>query len=50
LYGSRFLPRAIAILLAADGLAYLLDSSTDFLAPSLAAYLTPWIQLPAPVA
>jgi hypothetical protein len=50
LYRSRFLPRAIAILLAVDGLAYLVYSFTDFLAPSLAAHLTPWIQLPAPLA
>jgi hypothetical protein len=49
-YRSRFLPRAIAVLLAVDGLAYLVYSFTDFLAPSLAADLTPWIQLPAPLA
>jgi uncharacterized protein DUF4386 len=50
LYRSRFLPRAIAILLAIDGLAYLVYSFTDFLAPSVAAHVTPWIQLPAPLA
>jgi Domain of unknown function (DUF4386) len=50
LYRSRFLPRAIAVLLAVDGLAYLVYSFTDFLAPDWAAHLTPWIQLPAPVA
>jgi hypothetical protein len=49
-YRSRFLPRAIAILLAVDGLAYLVYSFTYFLAPSLAAHLTPWIQLPPPLA
>ena len=49
-YRSRFLPRAIAILLAVDGLAYLVYSFTDFLAPGYAAHLTPWIQLPAPLA
>src|SRR5919202_4584302 len=44
---SRFLPRAIALLLAIDGLAYLVYSFTDFLAPGFAAQLVPWIQLPA---
>jgi hypothetical protein len=34
-YKSGFLPRAIAILLAVDGLAYLIYSFTDFLAPQL---------------
>jgi hypothetical protein len=47
---SRFLPRAIAVLLAVDGLAYLTYSFTDFLAPGWAPHLTPWIQLPAPLA
>ncbi len=47
---SRFVPRAIAVLLAVDGLAYLVYSFTDMLAPSFAAQLTPWIQLPAPLA
>jgi hypothetical protein len=50
LFRSRFVPRAIAVLLAVDGLAYLVYSFTDFLVPSLAAHLTPWIQLPAAVA
>jgi hypothetical protein len=50
LFRSRFVPRVIAVLLAVDGLAYLVYSFTDFLAPSLAAHLTPWIQLPAPLA
>jgi hypothetical protein len=47
---SGFLPRTIAVLLAVDGLAYLGYSFSDILAPTLAAQLTPWIQLPAPVA
>jgi hypothetical protein len=47
---SGFLPRTIAVLLAVDGLAYLVYSFCDILAPTLAAQLTPWIQLPAPVA
>jgi hypothetical protein len=50
LFRSRFVPRAIAVLLAVDGLAYLAYSFSDFLAPSLAAHLTPWIQVPAPLA
>ena len=49
-YRCRFLPRAIAGLLAIDGLAYLVYSFTAFLAPSVAADLTPWIQVPAPLA
>ena len=47
---SRFMPRAIAVLLAVDGLAYLVYAFTDILAPGVAADLTPWIQLPAPLA
>lgn len=46
---SRFLPRAIAVLLAVDGAAYLVFSFADVLVPDLAAHLTPWILLPAPV-
>jgi hypothetical protein len=49
-YKSGFLPRAIAVLLAVDGLAYLVYSFTNFLAPSAAVHLTPWIQFPAPLA
>jgi Domain of unknown function (DUF4386) len=44
---SRFLPRAIGVLLAIDGLAYLVYSFTNLLAPGFAAHLIPWIQLPA---
>jgi hypothetical protein len=44
---STFLPRAIGVLLAIDGLAYLVYSFTYFLAPGFAAQLVPWIQLPA---
>jgi hypothetical protein len=47
---STFLPRAIGVLLAIDGLGYLVYSFTAFLAPARADVLTPWIQLPAPVA
>ncbi|HVS06237.1 MAG TPA: DUF4386 domain-containing protein [Candidatus Dormibacteraeota bacterium] len=44
---SRFIPRAIGVLLAIDGAAYLIYSFVDFLAPGVAASLVPWIQLPA---
>jgi hypothetical protein len=47
---SSLLPRAIGVLLAVDGLAYLIYSFAYFLAPGTAANLTPWIQLPAPLA
>ncbi|MFD2767553.1 DUF4386 domain-containing protein [Micromonospora eburnea] len=44
---SRFLPTTIGVLLAIDGLAYLIYSFTNILAPGFAAHLVPWIQLPA---
>src|SRR5919199_2263020 len=44
---SRFVPRAIGVLLAIDGLAYLVYSFANLLAPGFAAQLVPWIQLPA---
>src|ERR687886_656690 len=44
---STFLPSAIAVLLAIDGLAYLVYSFANLLAPGFAAQLVPWIQLPA---
>jgi Domain of unknown function (DUF4386) len=44
---STFLPRILGVLLAIDGLAYLVYSFTDILAPDIAADLVPWIQLPA---
>jgi hypothetical protein len=47
---SRFVPWIIGVLLAVDGLAYLVYGFTDILAPSMAAQLTPWVQLPAPLA
>ena len=46
---SRFLPRTIGVLLAIDGLAYLIYSFTQILAPGFATILVPWIQLPAPL-
>jgi hypothetical protein len=48
-FRSTFLPSAIGVLLAIDGLAYLIYGFTDLLAPGAAAHLAPWIQLPAPV-
>jgi hypothetical protein len=47
---SRFVPRAIGVLLAIDGVAYLVYSFADLLVPGFAAHLVPWIQLPAPIA
>ena len=44
---STFLPRAIGVLLAIDGLAYLVYSFADFLVPGFADQLVPWIQFPA---
>jgi Domain of unknown function (DUF4386) len=44
---STFLPRAIGVLLAVDGLAYLAYSFTNLLTPGFATHLVPWIQLPA---
>jgi hypothetical protein len=44
---STFLPKAIAILLAVDGVAYLLYGFGELLAPEFAGQLVPWIQLPA---
>jgi hypothetical protein len=49
-FRSGFLPRAIGVLLAIDGLAYLVYSFADLLAPGFAVHLVPWIQLPAPIA
>jgi Domain of unknown function (DUF4386) len=47
---SGFLPRALGVLLAVDGVAYLVYSFADVLSPGSAAHLVPWIQLPAPLA
>jgi hypothetical protein len=44
---STFLPGAIGVLLAVDGLSYLTYSFASLLAPGFAADLVPWIQLPA---
>jgi hypothetical protein len=44
---SGLLPRVIGVLLAIDGVAYLVYSFVDILAPEFAADLVPWIQFPA---
>jgi Domain of unknown function (DUF4386) len=44
---STFVPGAIGVLLAIDGVAYLLYSFADLVVPGFAAHLVPWIQLPA---
>jgi Domain of unknown function (DUF4386) len=44
---STFVPRALGLLMAIDGLAYLIYSFADLLAPASAEHLVPWIQLPA---
>jgi hypothetical protein len=46
---SMFLPRVVGVLLAIDGLAYLVYGFANLLAPGFAAHLVPWIQLPAPL-
>jgi Domain of unknown function (DUF4386) len=43
---STFLPRAIGVLLAIDGVTYLVYGFADLLAPGFAAHLVPWIDLP----
>src|SRR5437867_2280606 len=44
---STFLPRVIGVLLAIAGLAYLIYSFANLLAPGFAGNLVPWIQLPS---
>jgi hypothetical protein len=45
-FRSTFVPRAVGVLLAIDGVAYLVYSFADILAPHFAAQLVPGIQLP----
>jgi hypothetical protein len=45
-FRSTFIPRAVGVLLAIDGVAYLVYSFSEILAPQFAAHLVPWIQLP----
>ena len=44
---SGFVPRLIGVLLAIAGLAYLIYSLANLLAPGFAGNLVPWIQLPS---
>ena len=46
-YKSNFLPRILGILYALAGVGYLINSLAWFLFPYLAAYLFPWVLLPA---
>jgi hypothetical protein len=48
-FKSTFLPRFIGVLLAVDGLAYLVSGFTSMLGPGVADHLSPWIDLPAPI-
>jgi len=44
---SQLIPRTIGVLLAIDGLAYLVYNFAAMLAPGFASQLVPWIQRPA---
>jgi hypothetical protein len=46
-FRSTFLPRVIGVLLAVGASCYLTYSIADFLAPTFAAHLVPWVQLPS---
>lgn len=46
-FKSTFLPRAVGVLLALDGCAYLFYGFSDMLAPGFASMLIPWILLPS---
>lgn len=46
IFRSSFLPAAVGILMAIDGVSYLFYSFADILAPAFATHLVPWIQLP----
>ena len=46
-YKSNFLPRILGVLYTMAGLGYLINSLAWFLVPHLAAYLFPYILLPA---
>ena len=43
---STFLPRILGVLLAIDGVGYLINTFANFLAPDFAAHLLPWILIP----
>jgi hypothetical protein len=46
---SGFLPRTIGVLLAIDGLTYLVSGFAELLAPGFAVHLAPWTLAPAPL-
>ena len=46
-YKSNFLPRVLGIIYAIAGIGYLINSLAMFLSPHLAAYLFPYVLLPA---
>jgi Domain of unknown function (DUF4386) len=47
IFRSTFLPRAVGVLLAIGGVCYLIYSFAGILAPTFAAHLVPYIQLPS---
>lgn len=44
-FRSGFLPKVIGVLLAIDGVAYLVHSVVDVLAPGFAVHLEPWVNV-----
>lgn len=46
IYKSNFMPRVIGVLMAIDGIAYLINSFATILAPDFASHLVPYIQVP----
>ena len=46
IYRSTFMPRAIGVLMAIDGAAYIFNSFATFISPDFARHLVPYIQLP----
>ena len=49
IYRSTFLPRFLGVWLAFAGVCYLVNSFANFLAPSFAAHLSPYILIPGAV-